>query len=86
MPTSVPPLLPSSGKEWRLRSLNRGDREALFRLLASEGWVVPAQDQESVLSWVVQQAWRIARERIKAFPAVNDVTGEPALPDTREEA
>jgi hypothetical protein len=35
---------------------------------------------------VVQQAWRIARERIKAFPAVNDVTGEPALPDTREEA
>ena len=45
-----------------------------------------AQRLDRSLSWVVQQAWRIARERIKAFPAVNDVTGEPALPDTREEA
>jgi hypothetical protein len=34
---------------------------------------------------VVQQAWKIALERIKAFPAVNDVTGEDALPDRREE-
>jgi hypothetical protein len=33
---------------------------------------------------VVQQAWKIARERIKSFPAVNDVTGEE-LPDRREE-
>ena len=39
-----------------------------------------ATRQDRSLSWVVQQAWRIARERIKAFPAVNDVTGEPALP------
>ena len=45
-----------------------------------------ATRQDRSLSWVVQQAWRIARERIKAFPAVNDVTGEPALPDAREEA
>jgi len=51
---SIPPLPPSSGKEWRLRPLNRGDREAAFRLLAGEGWVVPALDQESVISWVVQ--------------------------------
>ena len=45
-----------------------------------------ATRQDRSLSWVVQQAWRIARERIKAVPAVNDDTGEPALPDTREEA
>ncbi|HEY4885474.1 MAG TPA: GNAT family N-acetyltransferase [Myxococcales bacterium] len=51
---SIPPLPPSSGKEWRLRPLKRGDREAAFRLLAGEGWVVPAQEQEAVLSWVVQ--------------------------------
>ena len=51
---SIPPLPPSSGKEWRLRPLNRGDREAAFKLLAGEGWIVPALDQESVLSWVVQ--------------------------------
>jgi len=53
---SIPPrpLPPSSGKEWRLRPLNRGDREAAFRLLAGEGWSVPAMDQEAVLSWVVQ--------------------------------
>ena len=51
---SIPPVLPSSGKEWRLRSLNRGDREAAFRLLAGEGWIVPAHEQEAALSWVVQ--------------------------------
>ena len=44
-----------------------------------------ANRQDRSLSWVVQQAWKIARERIKAFPAVNDVTGEEALPDRREE-
>jgi GNAT superfamily N-acetyltransferase len=51
---SIPPPLPTSGTEWRLRPLKRGDREAAFKLLASEGWVVPGADQESVLSWVVQ--------------------------------
>jgi uncharacterized small protein (TIGR04563 family) len=43
-----------------------------------------ANRQDRSLSWVVQQAWKIARERIKSFPAVNDVTGEE-LPDRREE-
>lgn len=41
-----------------------------------------ANRQDRSLSWVVQQAWKIARERIKAFPAVNDVAGAP---DSREE-
>lgn len=45
-----------------------------------------ANRQDRSLSWVVQQAWKIARERIKAFPAVNDVTGEEVLPDRREES
>jgi uncharacterized small protein (TIGR04563 family) len=45
-----------------------------------------ANRQDRSLSWVVQQAWKIARDRIKAFPAVNDVTGEEALPDRREES
>ncbi len=33
------------------------------------------------LSWIVQQGWKIARDRVKAFPAIND-----GLPDPREEA
>lgn len=41
-----------------------------------------ANRQDRSLSWVVQQAWKIARERIKAFPAVNDVAGAP---DPRED-
>ena len=45
---------PATTKEWRIRPLKRGDREAAFKLLADEGWVVPAPDQEAVLSWVVQ--------------------------------
>ncbi|HYY52920.1 MAG TPA: GNAT family N-acetyltransferase, partial [Myxococcales bacterium] len=50
--SSGPP--PSTSNEWRIRPLKRGDREAAFKLLAADGWVVPAQDQEAVLSWVVQ--------------------------------
>lgn len=44
----------TSSKDYRIRPLKRGDREAVFRLLAADGWVVPAGDQETSLSWVVQ--------------------------------
>jgi uncharacterized small protein (TIGR04563 family) len=37
-----------------------------------------ANRQDRSLSWVVQQAWKISRDRIKAFPAVNDVGGAEA--------
>jgi GNAT superfamily N-acetyltransferase len=50
--SSRPPPIP--GKDYRIRPLKRGDKDALFRLLAADGWVVPASDQETVLSWVVQ--------------------------------
>src|SRR3954470_1227263 len=46
--------MPPPGKEYRIRALRRGDRDVLFRLLASEGWVVGEGEQETVLSWVVQ--------------------------------
>jgi uncharacterized small protein (TIGR04563 family) len=36
------------------------------------------------LSWIVQQGWKIARDRMKTFPASNDGTPD-ALPDPREE-
>jgi GNAT superfamily N-acetyltransferase len=49
--SSQPPL---SGKDYRIRPLKRGDREVIFRLLADDGWIVPPQEQETVLSWVVQ--------------------------------
>src|SRR6266849_3163285 len=49
---SRPPPVP--GKDYRIRPLKRGDKDALFKLLAADGWVVPAADQETVLSWVVQ--------------------------------
>ena len=42
-----------------------------------------ANRQDRSLSWVVQQAWKIARDRIKAFPSVNDVTGDEGA-DRRE--
>src|SRR5207302_10605146 len=45
---------PAAPKEGRIRPRKRGDREAAFRLLAAEGWVVPSSDQEAVRSWVVQ--------------------------------
>src|SRR5436853_3535342 len=50
MPATPPP----TAKEYRIRPLKRGDRDAVFRLLAGDGWVVPAAEQETALSWVVQ--------------------------------
>ena len=49
---SMPP--PPSGKDYRVRPLKRGDRDAAFKLLAADGWVVPANEQELAISWVVQ--------------------------------
>lgn len=39
-----------------------------------------ANRQDRSLSWIVQQAWRIARTEIMRFPSVNDV-----LDSSREE-
>ena len=83
-PTLTVDLTPGAPKRWpEPTSASRVlyFPEEMLREIQEE-----ATRQDRSLSWVVQQAWRIARERIKAFPAVNDVTGEPALPDTREEA
>ena len=35
-----------------------------------------ANRQDRSLSWIVQQAWKIARNEIMRFPSVNDVIGE----------
>ena len=45
-----------------------------------------ANRQDRSLSWIVQQAWRIARSEIKRFPSVNDVLdGGNEGRDEREE-
>ena len=45
-----------------------------------------ANRQDRSLSWIVQQAWRIARGEIKRFPSVNDVLdGNNEGRDEREE-
>ena len=52
MALTQPP--PADAKDYRIRPLKRGDRDAIFKLLAADGWVVPANDQELAISWVVQ--------------------------------
>lgn len=44
-----------------------------------------ANRQDRSLSWIVQQAWRIARGEIKRFPSVNDVLDGGEGRDDREE-
>ena len=44
-----------------------------------------ANRQDRSLSWIVQQAWRIARSEIKRFPSVNDVLDGNESRDEREE-
>ena len=34
---------------------------------------IEAQRQDRSLSWIVQQAWKIARADMKKIPSVNDV-------------
>jgi GNAT superfamily N-acetyltransferase len=51
---SQPPQPAAGAKEYRIRPLKRGDRDAAFKLLAADGWVVPPGDQEAAISWVVQ--------------------------------
>ena len=48
-----------------------------------------ANRQDRSLSWIVQQAWKIARNEIMRFPSVNDVIGgegrgTPGAPEERE--
>lgn len=47
-----------------------------------------ANRQDRSLSWIVQQAWRIARTEITRFPSVNDVLDGRDAPaaDPKEEA
>src|SRR5215470_12948331 len=52
--SSRPPAVSISAKDYRIRPLKRGDKDVLFKLLAADGWIVPASEQETVLSWVVQ--------------------------------
>ena len=36
-----------------------------------------AERQDRSLSWIVQKAWKMAREEMKRFPSVNDNFDEP---------
>ena len=38
-----------------------------------------AQRQDRSISWVVQQAWRLARADIRRMPSVNDVMAPPPV-------
>ncbi len=51
--------------------------EAMLKEIQEE-----ANRQDRSLSWIVQQAWRIARTEIMSYPSVNEVLGAP---DHREE-
>ena len=44
-----------------------------------------AQRLDRSLSWIVQQGWKLARERMKQFPASSD-SAPYGLPDPREES
>src|SRR2546423_3084067 len=52
MATQPPP--PVGAKDYRIRPLKRGDRDAAFKILAADGWPVATNDQELAISWVVQ--------------------------------
>ncbi len=46
---------------------------------------IEANRQDRSLSWIVQQAWKHGREKIKSLPSVNDSLSGDSRPDEREE-
>lgn len=52
-PGSSPPP-PGGDRGYKVRPLKRSDRDAVFKLLAVDGWVVPLGEQETTISWIVQ--------------------------------
>ncbi|MHB8418632.1 MAG: TIGR04563 family protein [Myxococcales bacterium] len=44
-----------------------------------------ANRQDRSLSWVVQQAWRLAREEIRRLPSVNDPLEAALRPERHRE-
>lgn len=45
---------------------------------------VEANRQDRSLSWIVQQAWRLARAEIMRFPSVNDASDDDDTAESRE--
>jgi uncharacterized small protein (TIGR04563 family) len=43
-----------------------------------------AMRQDRSMSWIVQQAWRVARGEITRLPSVNEVLGD-GMSDSRDE-
>jgi uncharacterized small protein (TIGR04563 family) len=41
-----------------------------------------AERQDRSISWIVQQAWKVARADIRRMPSVNDVMPTPPRPPT----
>jgi len=46
---------------------------------------IEANRQDRSLSWIVQQAWKHGRDKIKSLPSVNDSLSGDSRPDEREE-
>ena len=44
-----------------------------------------ATRQDRSLSWIVQKAWKIARNEVSRYPAVNDLEGGDDDPRGRDE-
>lgn len=42
-----------------------------------------AARQDRSLSWIVQKAWKIARDEMKKFPSVNELHGDEDADDAR---
>lgn len=39
---------------------------------------VEALRQDRSISWILEQAWRLSKERLKTLPGVEEITVEPA--------
>jgi uncharacterized small protein (TIGR04563 family) len=42
--------------------------------------------QDRSVSWIIQTAWRLARDEVKRYPGINELWGEEEELDSRQSA
>ena len=59
-------------KETAMATTDKRKQSLYFPVEMLEEIEFEAKRQDRSLSWIVQQAWRIARKEIMSYPSIND--------------
>lgn len=58
-----------------MRDIEKRKQSLYFPVSMLQEMQQEAERQERPLSWLMQQAWKLARDQIASYPGVNDYPG-----------